>query len=197
MSLLDWMDDCDSQQCYSLLSPQLSATAYSQTSHQPRPLRAFSYLLKGNSKISCPTTQYDLASGSLFNYIFFLQFIQSSSLTCLLFHKYPTNTSSMLPLQELHSHAATCLECPFPKQVYSSLPQIQVPIQMSPLSTENVLNHSILDGMYIHLHCSLSSYLYYFSTVRVANDTMLFCCLLSEPHNGFKMHESMDSLGCL
>ena len=49
---------------------------------------------------------------------------------------------------------------------------------MSPPSKENVPNHSILNGMYIHLNCSLSSYSYYFSTARVANDTMLFCLFI-------------------
>lgn len=73
----------------------------------------------------------------------------------------------------------------------------QVPIQMSPPSRENVLNLSILNGMYIHLNCSLSSYPYYFSTARVANDTMLFCLFIAWAHNRFKMHESMDCLGFL
>ena len=68
---------------------------------------------------------------------------------------------------------------------------------MSPQSKENVPNHSILNGMYIHLNCSLSSYPYYFSTARVANDTMLFCLFIVWAHNGFKMHESMDCLGCI
>ena len=41
MSFLDQMDDCYSQHCYSLLSPQLSATSYSQTSHHPTPKAFF------------------------------------------------------------------------------------------------------------------------------------------------------------
>ena len=41
MSFLDQMDDCYSQHGYSLLSPQLSATSYSQTSHQPPTPKAF------------------------------------------------------------------------------------------------------------------------------------------------------------
>lgn len=96
MNLLDRMDDCYSQQCYiasCLPSCRLPPTL--KPVINPQPLRAFSYLLKGNSKIARPTTLYDLASGSLFNYIFHHSFPSLSNHpvwpAC-----YPTNIPQIL-----------------------------------------------------------------------------------------------------
>lgn len=100
MSLLNWMDDCYSQQCYiASCLPSCRLPPLNQVIN-PQPLRAFSYLLKGNSKTSVP---YDLVwSGlpSLFQLHFHHSFPSLSnapSLTSLLSHKYSTNTWSMLP----------------------------------------------------------------------------------------------------
>lgn len=124
------------------------------------------------------------SSGYLFNYISyhsFPEFIplmhfgqlasQQISQACSHFHNFVLTLPSVWNVLSLNSQTTPSLN-------YSN-------------PNSNFLNHPIQNSTYSHLNCSLSSYPSYTFTIRVSNfSNWCHVCLLSEPHTGFKIHET-------